>query len=149
MYHRALAQQDPIRVLLLGLGQMGSGIARLINEKPGLQLVGAFGRRKEHIGLDLGPVIGLNRDLQIPIAADLGHTIQSVKPQIAIHATCSRLADGFDEIAALLRHGVSVISIAEELAFPEYAPTSNPFAPRGLTICRPTARPCCAAKEWD
>lgn len=121
MFHRALTQQDPIRVLLLGMGQMGSGIARLIAEKPGLQLVGAFGRRKEHIGLDLGPVIGLDRDLQIPIAADLDHAIDSVTPQIAIQATCSRLADAFEEIATLIRRGVSVISIAEELAFPACA----------------------------
>lgn len=121
MFHRAFAQQDPIRVLLLGIGQMGSGIARLISEKSGLQLVGAFGRRKEHIGLDLGPVIGLDRDLQIPIAPDLDHAIGSAKPQIAIQASCSRLADGFDEIATLIRHGVSVISIAEEMAFPACA----------------------------
>ena len=121
MFHRAFAQPDPIRVLLLGIGRMGSGIARLIAEKPGLQLVGAFGRRQQHIGLDLGPIIGLDRDLQIRIAADLDHAIGSVKPQIAIQATCSRLADGFDEIATLIRHGVSVISIAEEMAFPACA----------------------------
>ena len=118
MYHRAFAQKDPIRVLLLGIGQMGSGIARLIAKKSGLQLVAALGRRPDHIGLDLGPVIGLGRELQIRIAADLDNAIRGSKPQIAIHATCSRLADGFEEIAALLRHGVSVISIAEEMAFP-------------------------------
>lgn len=121
MFDRASAQKDPIRVLLLGIGQMGSGIARLITEKKGLQIVGAFGRRKDHIGVDLGPAIGLDRDLRIPIGADLDNAISSSKPQIAIQATCSRLADGFEEIATLIRHGVSVISIAEEMAFPACA----------------------------
>lgn len=134
MFHRAFAQQDPIRVFLLGIGQMGSGIARLIAEKSGLQLVGAFGRRKEHFGLDLGPVIGLNRDLQIPIAADLDQAIISCQPQIAIHATCSRLADGFDEIATLIRHGVSVISIAEEMAFPDCASPAQADALHRLAL---------------
>jgi 3-hydroxyacyl-CoA dehydrogenase len=36
--------RDPIRVAVLGTGQMGSGIARLVLEKQGLTLVGAYGR---------------------------------------------------------------------------------------------------------
>jgi len=46
--------RDVIRVLILGTGQMGSGIARLVLEKQGLQLVGAYGRRSERVGVDLG-----------------------------------------------------------------------------------------------
>jgi 4-hydroxy-tetrahydrodipicolinate reductase len=109
---------EPIRVLLLGTGQMGSGVARLIAEKKGLELIGAFGRRREHVGVDLGRAIGLDRDLQIPISSDLAHTITTTRPQIAIQATCSRLADAFAEIATLVGHGVNVISIAEEMAYP-------------------------------
>jgi len=33
---------------------MGSGIVRLLLEKPGLELVGAFGRRSERAGTDVG-----------------------------------------------------------------------------------------------
>jgi 4-hydroxy-tetrahydrodipicolinate reductase len=100
---------------------MGSGIARLITEKKGLALVGATGRRREHIGLELGRAIGLNRDLGIRIATDLDNAIKLNKPHIAIQATCSKLVDAFDEIATLVRHGVSVISIAEEMAYPACA----------------------------
>jgi len=114
-------QSDPIRVLLLGIGRMGSGIARLITEKKGLELVGAFGRQPERAGVDLGRAIGLDRDLLIPIGADLGDTISSTRPQIAIQATCSRLADAFEEISTLVGHGVNVISIAEEMAYPAVA----------------------------
>jgi 2,4-diaminopentanoate dehydrogenase len=121
MLHQTIATSEPIRILLIGIGQMGSGIARLITEKKGLELVGAIGRRREHIGLDLGRAIGLNRDLGIPIANNLDNTIKLNKPHIAIQATCSKLVYAFDEIATLLRHGVSVISIAEEMAYPAYA----------------------------
>ncbi|MGE5219308.1 MAG: 2,4-diaminopentanoate dehydrogenase [Chloroflexota bacterium] len=115
------AQSDPIRVLLLGIGRMGSGIARLITEKNGLELVGAFGRQPEHAGVDLGCAIGLGQDLQIAISNDLANVVKSAKPQIAIQATCSRLAEAFDEIATLVGRGVNVISIAEELAYPACA----------------------------
>lgn len=100
---------------------MGSGMARLIIEKSGLQLVGAFGRRREHVGVNLGRAIGLDRELQIPVSNDLASIVAATRPQIAIQATCSRLADAFVEIAALAGRGVNVISIAEEMAYPACA----------------------------
>ena len=110
--------RDVIRVLILGTGQMGSGIARLVLEKQGLRLVGAWGRRTERSGMDLGRAIGLNRDLGIPVSGDLAGGIEQARPHVAIQATCSRLDDAMDEITTLLRHGVHVISIAEEMAWP-------------------------------
>lgn len=109
---------DFIRIVVLGTGQMGSGIARLLLEKPGLQLVGVYARRKQRSGLDLGPLIGLDKDLGISVSNDLETMLEQTRPHIAIQATCSRLADAEAEITALVRHGVHVISIAEEMAFP-------------------------------
>ena len=114
-------QHDPIRVLVLGTGQMGSGIAHLVLEKPGLELVGAYGRRVERAGMDLGRAIGLNRDLGIPISAELGKVVEHSRPHVAIQATCSRLSDATPEICTLVRRRVHVISIAEEMAYPAYA----------------------------
>lgn len=121
MSYQASTQSNPIRVLLVGTGQMGSGIGRLITEKRGLELVGAFARRREHIGVDLGRVIGLNRELQIPVRADLASMVAATRPEIAIQATGSRLADAFVEIASLVEREVNVISIAEEMAYPACA----------------------------
>lgn len=113
--------REPIRVLVLGTGQMGAGIARLLLRKPGLQLVGAFGRRRERSGWDLGPAIGLERELGMVISADLTGLIERTRPEIAIQATCSTLDDAHGELTTLLNHGVPVISIAEEMAFPAAA----------------------------
>ena len=110
--------RDVIRVLILGTGQMGSGIARLVLEKQGLRLVGAYGRRTERAGMDLGQAIGLGRELGIPVSGDLSGVIEQARPHVAIQATCSRLNDAMDEITTLVRHGVHVISIAEEMACP-------------------------------
>jgi hypothetical protein len=109
---------DLIRVLVLGTGQMGSGIARLVLEKQGLELVGAYGRRKERAGTDLGQAIGFGRELGIPISIDLETVIAPARPHVAIQATCSRLTDALPEISTLVRSGVHVISIAEEMAYP-------------------------------
>ncbi|MBI4523723.1 MAG: hypothetical protein HY695_07930 [Deltaproteobacteria bacterium] len=121
MRHLPPRLRRPIRVLVLGTGQMGCGIARLALEKQGLELVGAFGRRLERAGMDVGRAIGLDRDLHIPISADLVGAIKKSQPDVAIHATCSRLIDAAEEISALIRHGVHVVSIAEEMAYPACA----------------------------
>ena len=83
--------RDSIRVLILGTGQMGSGIARMVLAKPGLELVGAFGKRVHRAGMDLGEVIGLERTLGIPFDVDLEKVIEETRPEIAIQATCSKL----------------------------------------------------------
>jgi hypothetical protein len=110
--------QDLIRVLVLGTGQMGGRIARLVLDKQGLELVGAYGRRAERAGMNLGPAIGLDRELEIPVSANLTTVVEQTRPHVAIQATCSTIADARDEIETLLRHGVHVISIAEEMAYP-------------------------------
>lgn len=108
---------EPIRVLIVGTGQMGSGIARLVLRRPGLALVGAYGRRAERVGQDLGTALG-SRRLGIRISGDLLTLIEQTHPQVAIQATCSTLTDAVAEITTLLRGGVHVISIAEEMAYP-------------------------------
>jgi 4-hydroxy-tetrahydrodipicolinate reductase len=109
---------EPIRLLLLGTGQMGAAIARLALRKSGLDLIGAYGRRPGRGGRDLGEAIGLEKRLDIFIGNDLERVIEQARPQIAIQATCSRLTDAMGEIEILAAHGVHVISIAEEMAFP-------------------------------
>ncbi len=108
----------PVRVLVLGTGQMGSRIARVVLQKEGLDLVAAYGRRVERAGMDLGQAIGLDRDLGIRISGKLSPLMDRARPQVAIQATCSRLADAIEEISTLVRHGVHVITIAEEMAYP-------------------------------
>ena len=70
--------RDLIRVLVLGTGQMGAGIARLLLNKQGLHLSGAFARRAARGGLDLGTAIGLNRDLRLAVSNDL-HAVYTVE----------------------------------------------------------------------
>ena len=67
---------DFIRIVVLGTGQMGSGIARLLLEKPGLELAGVYARRQQRNGLDLGPLIGLDKALGITVSNDLETIIE-------------------------------------------------------------------------
>lgn len=110
--------QNEIRVAVLGTGQMGSGIVRFLLKKKGIELAGAFGRRVQRAGMDLGQAAGLGHDLGIFISSDLSCLIEQTRPHIAIQATCSTLDEAADELLELINQGVNVISIAEEMAFP-------------------------------
>lgn len=110
--------RDTIRVLVLGTGEMGSGIARLVHGKQGLALAGVYARRAGRGGMDAGSAIGLGREIGIPVSNDLADVVRQARPNVAIQATCSSIADAMEEIAVLVRHGISVISIAEQMAFP-------------------------------
>jgi 4-hydroxy-tetrahydrodipicolinate reductase len=104
--------------VVLGTGLMGSGMVRLVAERPGLELVGVWARRPERAGLDAGRAAGLGRDLGVAVEADLPALLGRMRPDVALQATCSRLAEALPEIEACVAAGASVVSIAEELAWP-------------------------------
>ncbi len=115
--------RDPVGVLLLGTGRMGSAIARLLLERPGLELVGVYARRAERAGSDVGSVLGLGRSLGLEVRPDLAALVDEARPEVAIQATCSRLQEAEPELAACLERGVDTITIAEEVAWPAaYSP---------------------------
>jgi len=112
--------QDNLKVAVLGTGQMGSGIIRLLMQKQGVELVGVYGRRTDRGGVDVGKVIGLDEKLGIAITADISGMLSSAKPDVVIQATCSKVEQAADEIKTAIRGGANVISIAEEMSYPSY-----------------------------
>jgi 2,4-diaminopentanoate dehydrogenase len=112
--------QDKLKVAVIGTGQMGSGIIRLLRRKQGVELVGVYGRRADRAGVDVGEAIGLDEKMGVALTADLPGMLSSVKPDVVIQATCSRVEQAADEIKTAVRGGANVISIAEEMAYPSY-----------------------------
>lgn len=111
---------DKLKVAVLGTGQMGSGIIRLLMRKQGIELVGVYGRRADRAGVDVGEAIGLGQKTGVALTADLSGMLSSAKPDVVIQATCSKAEQAADEIKTVVQSGANVISIAEEMAFPAY-----------------------------
>ena len=112
--------EEKVKVVVLGTGQMGSGMITLLLQKPGVDLVGVYGRRTARVGMDVGQALGLDMAIGVPITHDLSGLLAQTKPHVVMQATCSRVVDAVDEITAALHHGANVISIAEEMAYPAY-----------------------------
>jgi 4-hydroxy-tetrahydrodipicolinate reductase len=107
-----------IRIVLYGIGAMGSLIARALLEKEGIEIVGAVDIGKP-LGKDLGEAIGLDRRLGIEVM-EPERVLSRIKADLAIHATASYLRITYPQLKACVESGLNVVSTCEELAFPYY-----------------------------
>jgi 4-hydroxy-tetrahydrodipicolinate reductase len=108
----------PLKVVLVGLGPIGQGIARLVVSTEGLQVVGATDPSPQYAGKDLGTVLGLSKKLRMKVAGDPARFVRKSKADLAVLSTGSSLRDVKTQIAALLQRGMNVVSTCEELSFP-------------------------------
>jgi hypothetical protein len=109
---------EKIRVVIYGVGTIGSSIARLLLEKEGVEIVGAIDVDKNKIGKDLGELLGTGKRLGVTVSDDSRKVLSKACASIAIHATSSRLQTVYPQIAPLAEYGVNVISTCEELSYP-------------------------------
>ncbi len=109
----------PIRVLQWGLGAMGSGMARLMLDKSGLQIVAAVDSRPEYVGKDLGEVLGLGKTLGVKVAGKPEDVLDKSKVDIAILATTSWISEQMPDLRKVITAGINCISIAEEMSDPD------------------------------
>ena len=108
-----MTHMQPISVAQYGIGPIGAEIARLLLTKPWVKIVGAVDIDPDKIGRDLGEVIGLGREVGVPVTAQL-----ETKPDVVCHSTGSRLRDVAPQLRELLGRGCHVVSTCEELSFP-------------------------------
>jgi 4-hydroxy-tetrahydrodipicolinate reductase len=110
-----------VRVVLFGVGAVGSLIAKCLLEKDGVEIVGAVDIAKDKVGRDLAEVLGINKKLEIKISADAETVLSKAGADVAVHATSSFLKDTFPQIASIIKRGVKVVSTCEELTYPYYS----------------------------
>ena len=107
-----------IRVILWGLGNMGSMMAKALLGKDGIEIVGAIATRKEKMGKDLGKLLKFGKELGIQITNDAEALFENTKADILIHSTTSFVKDVYNQIKFALEKSINVITIAEEMYNP-------------------------------
>ena len=110
-----------VKIVLYGVGAVGTLIAKFLLEKEGVDIVGAVDTAKDKRGKDLGKVLGLERNLGIKVSANADLLLRQVRPDVVIHATSSFLKDTYSQIATIVKNGVNVVSTCEELSYPHVA----------------------------
>ncbi|HHX10583.1 MAG TPA: NADP-binding protein, partial [Firmicutes bacterium] len=99
---------DRTRVLLWGLGAMGSGMASMLLENPDVEIVAAVASRPTKAGKDLGEVIG-KAPTGVIVTTDVEEAFES-KPDIVLQSTASFVKEVFAGIEISLEHDANVIT---------------------------------------
>ncbi|MBN2255128.1 MAG: dihydrodipicolinate reductase [Deltaproteobacteria bacterium] len=107
-----------INVIHYGLGPIGLETAKLVLSKKNLKIVGAVDISKEKAGRDLGAVMGLGRELGIPVTDRAQDLFSAQTADIVIHTAGSRITTIYSQLEEIIEAGINVISSSEELLFP-------------------------------
>jgi 4-hydroxy-tetrahydrodipicolinate reductase len=109
---------EKLRVVLFGVGTMGSRIAKFLLEKEGVEIVGAIDVAEEKIGKDLGDVLQLGKQLGTRVSDNVAQVLSQTKVDVVVHATSSFLKETYPQICGIIKQRVNVISTCEELSYP-------------------------------
>ena len=103
--------QDRVRVVLFGLGSVGSAASRLCAKRPWIDLAGAVVRSP-------GPRRAALTDLRVIPSSESDAALDEIQPDIALIATRPTISEVLPDIERCARRGIHVICTSEELAFP-------------------------------
>ena len=109
---------EPIRVVQMGLGAVGCGIAQAALGRSQLRMVGAIDVDPAKVGKDLGEFLGSDSTLGVPVAASPGDVLGAQAVDVVLQATGSHIPDVVDQLKELAEAGCNVVSTCEELAYP-------------------------------
>jgi 4-hydroxy-tetrahydrodipicolinate reductase len=107
-----------VKVVLFGLGAMGSLIASHALKRRGLEVVGAVDIAKEKIGKDIGEVLALDEDTGVVVEDNVDALFRRVEADLAILSTVSYLKPAYKQISKCVSAGINVVSTCEELCYP-------------------------------
>lgn len=113
-------RKEPIRVAIWGLGAMGSGMAKMLLSKQGVEIVGVCDLHPDRVNRSLCDVLGVGRAgrRDVVIDGDIDRILAESGCEICLCATDSFVKNAFPKLKRVLESGVNVISTAEEMAFP-------------------------------
>jgi 4-hydroxy-tetrahydrodipicolinate reductase len=112
---------EKVKVVLYGIGAVGSLIARFLLQKEGVEIVGVVDVAKGKVGRDLGEILDIGRRLGVEVSSDTQKVLRKAKPHIVIHTTSSYLKDTYPQLAEIAEQGISIVSTCEELSYPYYS----------------------------
>jgi 4-hydroxy-tetrahydrodipicolinate reductase len=111
----------PTKVMIMGLGPIGAGVARQLAARKNFKIVSAVDIDPAKAGRDLGEVVGLGKRAGVKVTADPVAAIRKTKPQVAVLCTSSALKATWPQIETVLRLKVPIVSTTEELSYPWFS----------------------------
>lgn len=112
-------RKENVKVIVWGLGSMGKGIAEMLLNKKGVDVVGAV-VRGDKIGKSMYDFLDMERgDREDLATGSFEDVIKEGAADIVVLGTDSFTRDNFDKIKYCVERKINVVSTAEEMAYPK------------------------------
>ncbi|WP_042273167.1 2,4-diaminopentanoate dehydrogenase [[Clostridium] dakarense] len=110
-----------VRVGIWGFGAMGSGMAKMLLKKTGIEIVAVCDRNEKRLGKSIYEVLDIERGErpEVTINSNPDEVFSEECADVVLIATDSFTKGAFDKIKLVLEKKINVISTAEEMAFPK------------------------------
>ncbi|QSX06060.1 dihydrodipicolinate reductase [Sedimentibacter sp. zth1] len=108
-----------VKVIIWGLGAMGTGMARMLLTKKGVDIVGGIDIGQK-LGKSIYEIVGVDRgDREEVIVGTRDEVITEKSADVVLLCTDSFTAKAFDKIKFVLEKKINVITTAEQMAYPK------------------------------
>jgi 4-hydroxy-tetrahydrodipicolinate reductase len=113
-------KKNKVKVVIWGFGAMGSGMAKMILNKKGFDIVGVCDLYEGFVGKSIFEILDIekNQDHDVFITNEIDQLLDETKPDVVLLATDSFTRSAYPKIKLILEKGINVISTAEEMAYP-------------------------------
>lgn len=114
-------RSENVKVAIWGFGAMGSGMAKMLLTKKGVDIVGVCDRNPERVGKSIFELLGVDRGNRpdVIVNAEIDEVIQEKSCDVCLTATDSFTAKAFPRLKHVLEKKINVISTAEEMSYPK------------------------------
>ena len=110
-----------LKVVIYGLGAIGSLIAKNLLNRKNVKLIGGIDVDPSKVDKDLGEVIGMGKiGAKVVHDNDAEEILNREKLDVAIHTVTTYLDKAYSQLEKCIKAGVNVVSTAETLAYPWY-----------------------------
>lgn len=113
--------RENIKVAIWGFGAMGSGMARMLLNKKGVEIIGVCDMHPNRAGKSIYEVLGEEKGdrKEVIINPDIEKVLTEKCCDVCLCATDSYTKKAFPKIKFVLEKKINVISTAEEMSYPK------------------------------
>ena len=112
---------ENVKVAIWGFGAMGSGIAKVLLRKKGVDIVGVCDIHPERVNRSIYDILGVEKNGRpdAVVCSEIEKVVHDANCDICVLATDSFTRKAFDKIKYVVGQKVNVISTAEEMSYPK------------------------------
>ncbi len=116
-------RQENVKVIIWGFGSMGSGMAKMLLKKQGIDIVGVIDGWDKLVGRGIFDILGVNpegkEDVVVTHVDNKADVIKPGAADVVLLATDSFTGKAFDKMKFILEQKINCVTTAEEMAYPQ------------------------------